>query len=76
MSAAKPTYMRPVLEAAIASGELTREVRKAANWSLVTIDDLTARLAEAELLWKTAIDNEGTDWADDIIEAAKGGRDE
>lgn len=48
MSAAKPTYMRPVLEAAIASGELTREMRKAAKWSIVTIDALTARLAAAE----------------------------
>ena len=49
MSKAKPTHMRPVLEAAIDSGQLiTHEVRKAMKWSLVTVDDLTARLAEAE----------------------------
>lgn len=49
MGKAKPTHMRIVLEAAIASGQLfNRDVRKAAKWALVTIDDLTARLAEAE----------------------------
>lgn len=48
MSKAKPTHMRPILEAAIASGELTFSTRKASRWALVTIDDLTARLAAAE----------------------------
>lgn len=48
LSKAKPTYMRPVLEDAISKGAFTRDARKAARWALVTIDDLTARLVEAE----------------------------
>lgn len=35
------------------------------------IESLRARLAAAELLWRTAVDNEGSQWADDIIAAAK-----
>jgi len=68
--------MRPILEGAVAGWSGSNEVRKAMNWALVTIDDLAARLTEAELLWQTAIDNEGTDWANDMKfladEAAKG----
>ena len=47
MTQAKPTHMRPILEDAIAKGELTRDVRKAAKWALVTIDDLQSQLTEA-----------------------------
>lgn len=36
---------------------------------------LTARLAVVERLWRTAIENEGTDWANGIIVAAKGAQD-
>lgn len=49
MSKAKPTHMRPILEEAIATGQLfNRDQRKATKWALATIDDLTARLAAAE----------------------------
>lgn len=48
---AKLTYMRPVLENAVTSSELSRGTRKAIWWALVTIDDLTARLTQKPCKW-------------------------